>query len=173
MAVSHIETDRMIKESGIPYTILLNNLYADVLPQFFGSQVLEKGIFLPAGDGRASYIKRAEIAEIAASILTSEGHEGKEYAIANAENYSLQDAAGILSDLSGKPVKYINPSAEQYSETLGTAGVPADAVAFLAAFSEAIKQGEFETAASDTERFLGRKPSTLRDFLKETYFLQK
>ena len=170
VATSHIETDKLVKASGIPYTIMQNGLYADVLPMFFGEKVLDTGIYLPSGNGKAAYIKREDIAKAAVAILTSEGHEGKEYKIVNTKNYSLQDAAGILSELSGKPVSYINPTTEEYKASLTQANVPADAVGFLASFSEAIKQGEFESSDSDIETTLGITPASLKDFFKEAGF---
>lgn len=170
LATSHINTDKMVKESGIPYTILRNGLYADVLPMFFGERVLETGIYLPAGDGKAAYITREDIAHAAVNILTTEGHEGKEYKIENTENYSLHDAAGILSDLLGKPVSYTSPTVDEYTTTLTQAGVPKEVVGMLASFSTAIKDGEFETESSDIEKFLGAAPSTLREYFAEVYF---
>lgn len=170
IAKAHIETDKLIRGSGIPYTILLNGLYADVLPMFFGDKVFEKGIFLPAGRGRAAYITRNEVAEASANILLSKGHEGKEYVVANTENYSFQDAAELLSEISGKPVKYENPDAEVYSGTLTRAGLPSEFISMMASFSEGIKQGEFETHHSDMEKLLGRKPSSLKFFFQQAYF---
>ena len=166
LATSHIETDKLIKASGISYTIMLNGLYADVLPMFFGDKVLETGIFLPAGDGKAAYTTRLDIAEAAANLLTTEGHENKEYKITNTENYSLQDAAGILSDLSGKSVSYTSPTAEVYTDTLSKAGVPMEYIGMFASFSEAIKQGEFKTSTTDLEKLLGRKPVTLKNYFE-------
>jgi NAD(P)H dehydrogenase (quinone) len=166
VATSHIETDKLIKASGIPYTIMLNSLYADVLPMFFGDKVLETGIFLPAGDGKVPYTTRLDIAEAAANLLTTEGHENKEYIIANTENYSLQDAAGILSELSGQSVSYTSPTAEVYTDTLSKAGVPVEYIGMFASFSEAIKQGEFKTSTTDLEKLLGRKPVTLKNYFK-------
>lgn len=170
VAHSHIATDKMIKESGIDYTIMLNGLYADVLPMFFGEKVFETGIFLPAGNGKAAYTTRNEIAEAAANILSSEGHENKEYVIANTENYSLQDAAGFLSELSGKEVSYTNPTAELFTDTLSNAGVPVEYVGLFAGFSEAIKQGEFENYNTDLKNILGRTPGSLKDYFKTAYF---
>lgn len=166
VATSHIETDKLIKASGIPYTIMLNSLYADVLPMFFGDKVLETGIFLPAGDGKVPYTTRLDIAEAAANLLTTEGHENKEYIIANTENYSLQDAAGILSELYGQSVSYTSPTVEVYTNTLSKAGVPVEYIGMFASFSEAIKQGEFKTSTTDLEKLLGRKPVTLKNYFK-------
>jgi NAD(P)H dehydrogenase (quinone) len=170
IAKSHIETDKIIRESGISFTILLNGLYADVLPMFFGEKVFETGIFLPAGDGKAAYVSRNDIAEAAANIISTPGHEGNEYVLANSENYSLQTAAELLASLSGKPVSYQQPDAKEYRAVLTNAGVPAEFISLMADFSEAIKQGEFETNHSDMEELLGRKPASLKEFFQQAYF---
>ena len=170
IASSHIETDKLVKESGIPYTIMLNGLYADVLPFFFGDHVFDNGIQLPAGNGAAAYILRNDIAEAAANILTTDGHQGKTYHISNTEKYTMQQVANILSELSGNEVTYISPSTQEYINGLTIAGIPAQTVSMLAGFSEAIRQEEFDTADSDIVTLLGRKPARLKDFFKQTYF---
>jgi NAD(P)H dehydrogenase (quinone) len=169
VAKSHIETEKLIKASGIPYTIMMNGLYADMLPIFFGEKVLETGIFLPAGDGKAAYATRNDMAEAAANILLDEGHKNKQYVITNSDNYSLQDAASILSELTGNSISYTKPSSTLYTETLTKAGVPAEYVGIFASFSEAIRQGEFETSSTDLERLLGRAPATLNEYFTSVY----
>lgn len=170
LASSHIETDKLLKESGIPFTIMLNGLYADVLPMFFGEQVLDNGIQLPAGNGAAAFVAREDIAEAAANILSTDGHEGKTYHITNTENYTMQQAANILSELSGKEVSYYSPSTEDYVSVLTLGGLPKETVGILAGFSEAIRQEEFESMGSDIEPLLGRKPGSLKEFFQKTYF---
>jgi NAD(P)H dehydrogenase (quinone) len=169
VAKSHIETEKYIKASGIPYTIMLNSLYADVLPMFVGEKVLETGIFFPAGDGKTSFATRLDMAEAAASILAGEGHENKEYVVASSSKYSLNDVAAILSELSGKKITYTSPATEVYIETLSKAGVPIEYAGVFAGFGGAIKQGEFDTATSDLEKLIGRKPTALSDYLKSVY----
>jgi NAD(P)H dehydrogenase (quinone) len=166
---SHIATDKLIKASGIPYTIMLNGIYADMLPIFFGEKVLETGIFLPAGDGKAAYATRNDMAEAAANILTGTGHENKEYIVTNDTNYSLQETADILSELTGKKVSYAKPSATLYTETLTAAGVPSQYVGMFASFGEAINQGEFESLSTDLSKLIGRKPTSLKEYLKTVY----
>ena len=170
LAKSHIATEQAIKESGIPYSILRNGLYADVLPMFLGAEVLEKGIFFPAGEGKVAFATREEMAEAAANILlTGNGHAGTEYTIANNTNYSFTDIAGLLTDLTGKKVAYSNPEANVYADALLAAGVPAVAVSLFGGFAEAVKQGEFDSKRSDLEFLLGRKPAPLIEYLRSTY----
>ncbi|MEI6577213.1 MAG: SDR family oxidoreductase [Bacteroidota bacterium] len=169
VATAHIETDKYIKKSGIPYTLMLNGLYADVLPMFFGEKVMETGVFLPAGDGKVSYMTRREMAEAAANILSSEGHANKTYVISNTENYSLFEAADILSEIAGKKVTYLNPSAERFIEAMTNMGVPQDGIMAMSSFSEAIRVGEFETSHTDIIQLLGRAPLSLKEYLGTVY----
>lgn len=169
VAKSHIETERLIKGSGIPYTIMLNTLYADMLPIFFGEKVLGSGIFLPAGEGKAAFATRSDMAEALARVLSTPGHENKEYVIANSSNYSMEDAAGILSEITGRKVSYARPTEPSFREEMAKAGVPQEYVGMFASFSEAIRQGEFETNRSDLETLIGRKPTPLKEFLKTIY----
>lgn len=169
LAKSHIDTENLIKASGMTYTILKNNLYLDALPMFFGEQVLETGIFLPAGDTKSAFALRNDMAEATANILTSEGHGNKEYSFSNTENISLQEIAQNLSEIVGKQVNYVSPPQAVYVETLTKANVPAEYIGMFAGFAEAIKQGEFSAEKTDLENLLGRKPTTAKAFLKELY----
>jgi NAD(P)H dehydrogenase (quinone) len=166
---SHIETEKLIKESGLNYTIFRNNLYLDALPMFFGEQVLTTGIFLPAGDAKSAFALRNDMTEATANVLTSQGHENKVYSINNTENVSLQEIAQDLGEIVGKQINYVSPPQDIYVETLTAAGVPAEYVAMFAGFAEAIKQGEFSAEKTDLENLLGRKPTTAKAFLKEVY----
>ena len=167
---SHITTTRHLKDSGLAYTLLNNNLYADVLPMFIGDKVLETGIFFPAGDGKAPFATRENMAEAAANILTSDGHENKAYAISSGVTYTFSDVADILSELSGNTINYVSPEKEVYVETLTKAGVPAEYVNLFAGFGDAINQGEFDLPNNTLETLIDRKPTALKDYLKAIYF---
>lgn len=169
LAQSHIDTDNAIKASGMQYTIFRNNLYLDVLPMFLGEKVLESGIYFPAGEGKAAYVSRNDLAEAAAIVLSSEGNENKEYAMNNIENYSMYDVAKTLSTITNKEVPYLNPISEEYAETLKSAGVPVEYIGMFVGFAAAIQQEEFNTESSDLKKLLGRKPVSLSEFLKQVY----
>ncbi len=169
LATTYIATEKLIKTSGITYTFMRNSLYAEVLPMFMGEKVLETGIFLPTGNGKTAFTTRLNMAEAAANILTSEGHENKEYSIANESNYSFNEVASILSELSGKQITYFSPENEVFKDTLLKASVPDELVTMIAAFCEAIKQGEFNKTGNDLGKLLGRKPTTLKEYLKSVY----
>jgi len=170
VAQSHIQTEKWLKESGIEYTILRNNLYMDFLPGFIGEKVLETGvIYVPAESGRISAVLRSEMAEAAASILVTAGHEGKEYNFTNTEAVSYQEIAEAISAVSGKTISYISPSAEDYQKTLSSYGVPAEVVGIFSSFAVAQAKGELDVVSSDLEKLLGRKPLSVIHFLSRLY----
>lgn len=166
---SHIETEKLIKSSGIPFTILRNNLYLDVLPTLLGKDVLNKGVFFPAGNGKIAFALRSEMAEAAVNILINDNHENKEYFISNSENITFQEITDILSNLTGKNLTYLDPSKEEYIQVLSNAGVTPAYIEMFAGFAEAINDGEFENTNNDLEILLGRKPTTIKAFLAESF----
>lgn len=170
VAESHMNTEKWLAESGMDYTILLNNVYMDFIPMFIGDQVLETGtIYLPVEDGQGAFALRSDMAEAAANVLTGEGHENKTYDFGNTESYSFQDVADILSEISGKEINYVSPSVGEFMKTMKEAGVPDAAAGMSAGFSSAIAQGEFTKANDDLKKLLGREPVSLKEFLTQVY----
>lgn len=168
---SHFQTEDYIKESGMANTILRNNLYADGIPFFVGEKVLETGIYLPSANGKVPYALRREMGEAAANVLLQSGHENKTYEIAGNELYSYHDVAKILSELSGKSVTYTDIEASVFTEQLKQIGVPEIGIFIATGFSTDIKNEQYEIVTNDLEKLLGRKPTNLKDSLKEIYKL--
>lgn len=168
---SHFQTEDCIKESGLKYTFLRNSLYMDMIPVYVGDKVFEKGINLPAGNGKVAYALRREMGEAAANILLQNGHENKIYEITGSELYSYEDIAKALSELSGKHIAYTDMEAAKLAEQLQQADVP-EAVRFIInGFATDTKNHQFENISKDLENLLGRRPVALTEGLKELYRL--
>ena len=97
-------------------------------PMFLGDDVMETGIFYPAGEGKVPFAPRREMAEATAAVLADDGHENSEYVFANNRYYSMHDIAEILSGIFNRKVVYHNPPREVYVEELKKAGVPQQAI---------------------------------------------
>jgi NAD(P)H dehydrogenase (quinone) len=170
VAKSHLQTEAWLKESGMDHTILKNTLYMDFVPAFIGDQVLETGvIYLPAGQGNVGAVLRSEMAEATAHVLASSDHAGKTYRFTHQEAFSYQDVAQHLSDITGKTIQYISPTADEYAHTLTELGVPAAYIGLFSSFAVAQANGELDTVGSDLERLLGRKPTDVKTFLAQVY----
>jgi len=171
---AHLITELMIRQSGLNYSFLKHSLFAEVLPMFMGNEVVNAGmIYLPAAGGRASYTSRADMALAGVEVLLGEGHENKTYEISADKSYSFYDIAEILTELSGKEVKYNSPDVETFTAALLHTGVPHDQIKTMTAFCKAIAQGEFDFPDTTLERLIGRKPESMKDFLRKSYKMEE
>ncbi|WP_028297624.1 SDR family oxidoreductase [Olivibacter sitiensis] len=170
---SHVQTEQWIKESGIAYTLLRHNLYAEVIPMFLGTkeQILQsKAVYLPTGNGKAAFAPRKDLAEAAAIILSnSKGHEHKTYEFNGSEEITFEQVAVILSDVLGEQINYVSPEIKAFESTLTSFGLPAEVVATVSSFSQGIANGEFDQQHNDLENILGRKTQAIAEFLSEVY----
>jgi NAD(P)H dehydrogenase (quinone) len=167
---SHAQTEQALKDSGLTYTILQNGIYLEMIPLFAGAQVAETGVILfPAQAGKANWVLRAELAEAAAHVLTTEGHENKTYVLANPEATSFQDIAQNLSDRLGKNIRYQSPPVEEFQAILQQAGVPQVYLGLFTMWARAVAQGMLEVEHTTLATFLGRQPTTMAQFITQVY----
>lgn len=167
--IDHFQTEDYIKDSGITYTFMQHNLYAEMIPFYIGKQVMETGIIFPAGEGRVPFSLRDEMGEANANVLTRQGHENKTYNIGSPVSYSFQDIARILSDIKGNVVPYNSPDLSSYIEELKANGAPEIMIKAVTGFSAAMRNGDFDLPGNDLANILGREPADISGFLKSVY----
>ncbi len=167
---SQLETEQFLKESGIEYTILQNGIYMEMIPIFAGDKVTEKGVIMfPAEDGKASWVLRDELAEATAHILTTAGHQNKTYTLTNTESISFEEIAKDLSVVLNKDVHYKSPSVGEFEAILKDVGVPEVYIGMFTMWAKAQAKGVLDLKDDTLASFLGRKPTTVREFIKTIY----
>ena len=167
LMIEHFETEDYIIASGIKYTFFRNILYMDAIPQFIGGNIaLEKRIFLPAGDGKASFALRSEIGEAMANVLLNEESENKIYNFTGNKAYSFYDIANVLSELFGKEVKYTNVETAVFEGMMKQRNLPEPIIQKIVDFITDIKNNQEADTYPDLENQLGRKPTNLKDGLR-------
>ena len=167
---SHVQTEEFLKSSGILYTILQNGIYLEMIPVFAGGNVVETGVTMfPAQAGKASWVLREELAEAAAVVLTTEGHENKTYLLTNTESVSFREIANELSGTLGKEVRYHSPSVTEFESILKQAGVPDVYISMFTMWATAQAQGALDLEDATLASFLGRKPATVKQFVDSVY----
>lgn len=168
----HLHTEQKLKESGLIYTILQHGIYADMIPIFAGEHLLQnRTIYLPAGDGKTTYVVRTDFGEAGANVLLDETgkYDNKSIELGGAEGLSWVDVAKLISEITGAKIDYVSPSNEEFTETLTKAHVPAEYIGLFTAFSNAGKEGEFENVTDNLKSIFGREPETVKEYLKTVY----
>ncbi|MFS3860128.1 SDR family oxidoreductase [Proteus mirabilis] len=164
--VEHVETEKMLADSGLSYTLLRNGWYTE---NYLASvpAALEHGIFLgAAGDGKIASATRADYALAAARVISEEGHIGKVYELAGDEAWTLEQLAKELTKQSGKQVIYNNLSQADFVAALKTAGLP-DKLSNMLADSDigASKGGLFDDSHT-LSKLIDRPTTTLAESIK-------
>jgi NAD(P)H dehydrogenase (quinone) len=172
LMVEHFETEDYILASGLQYTFFRNILYMDAIPQFIGGKIaLEKGIFLPAGEGKVSFALRSEMGEAMANVLLEAKNESNIYNFTGDKSYSFYDIATILTELSGNEIKYSNVETNVFESMMKQRNLPEPVIQKIVDFITDIKNNQEAAIYNDLEIQLGRKPSDLKDGLKVLFGL--
>ena len=116
----HRQAEKIIEESGIPFTFLRPNFFMQNFITFYSHFIKTQGAFyVPAGDAKASFVDVRDIAAVAVQALLSgssknseSNHTRKAYDITGGEALSYGQTAEILSKEIGKTMKYVNISDE-------------------------------------------------------------
>jgi NAD(P)H dehydrogenase (quinone) len=165
---SDLFTEQVLKSSGLDYTILYNPPFMDLLSFYYGSNPYERGIKVPANNGKMAPATRNEISEAHAEILSTQGHENKTYSLGGSESVSFSDIAKILSELKGQPVEFTTITPEEYIDSIVAQGPPQHVAEFITSWVVAIEEGEFEQQSGDLEQLLGRKPIIFKEYIAST-----
>jgi NAD(P)H dehydrogenase (quinone) len=164
--VEHVETEKLLAESGIPFALLRNGWYSE---NYLASApaALAHGVFIgAAGEGKIASATRADYAAAAARVVSEDGHAGKVYELAGDNAWTLSELAAELSKQSGKAVVYQNLSEADFAAALKGVGLP-EAFANLLADSDtgASKGGLFDDSHT-LSKLIGRPTTPLAESVK-------
>jgi len=152
----HYATEQSIERSGIPFTILRVNSYANNVFWWL-PPILASGRWITsAGEGRTAYIDRLDVARTAAAALTNSEALGR-VDLGGPEALSTSDIASIAKDIFD-----ISIALQQVA-----AGLPAGVAKHLTSVDATTRNGGFDGVNDLVVRLTGVPPRRFRDFLIE------
>ena len=166
LATEHKATEGLLAESGIPYVLLRNGWYWENYTNGL-AQTVERGVlFGAASEGRVAAAARADYAEAAAVVLTSDGHDGKTYELGGDERLTYAELAEKISAVSGRTVVYQDLPRAEYASVLKEAGLPEPVVNMLADSDAGVAAGALDVDSGDLQKLLGRSSTPVADVLR-------
>jgi uncharacterized protein YbjT (DUF2867 family) len=126
-------------------------------------------ITVPTGDGAEAFVDAEDIAAVAAATLASPGaHAGAQYAPTGPEALTVSDAAAIIADVTGHPVKHDDIDRQAWLDGSVAAGVPAEYGEVLRMLTETMASGHGSQPNSDVQSVTGAPPVTFASFARRT-----
>lgn len=166
LAKEHVETEKLILESGLSYTFLRNNWYNENYLANVNPAIEHGALYGAAQNGQISSASRQDYAEAAAEVLTTHGHDNKTYELAGSDSFTLTDMAAYISEASKKEVKYQDLSPEQYTDALLQAGLPKALVEVIVDADKETVNGAMYSDSKDLETLLKRKTTSIQYQIK-------
>jgi NAD(P)H dehydrogenase (quinone) len=164
-ARDHAATEERIRASGLEHTFLRSCMYAEYVPLFASPEGVIRG---PAGEGRAAFVARDDVADVAAAVLRApDGHAGRTYDITGPEALTLDEAAAIVSEAAGRKVVYERETLEQARESRRPSGAPDWEIEGWVTSYAAIADGSLEAVSDTVARIAGHAPRSLAEVLRE------
>jgi NAD(P)H dehydrogenase (quinone) len=156
----HYATEQLPARAA-PHVVLRNG----VLP--FARQIpgwREQGTIVgAAGDGRISAASLVDLADAAATVLTTTGHESAVYELGSDDPFTMPELAVELSRQAGENIPYVQLSVDGFKAHLLGAGHSEVAAERRANVDRAIAAGEYLIDSGDLRRLVGRPLITLRN----------
>lgn len=167
----HRQVEKMMEDTAIPFTFLRPNFFMQNFVNFFSQSIKEQGAFyLPAGDGRVSFVDVRDIASVAVQTLTKNNvgrHNGKAYNITGPEAISYGDVARILSDQLGKKISYVDISEDAARKGMKESGWDDWTINYMMELFNIIRMGYLSQVSSVIEEVTEKRAISFNQFAKD------
>ncbi len=163
----HRITEHYIRHSGLDFTFLRDNFYADNVLEELPAIQAAGALRWPSDEGRCAYVARDDVAAAAAAVLTGEGHEAKTYTLTGPEALTNAEVAAVLSDVLGRDIPLQVIGRDAYKREIMETGAPDWAADGALASFDSMAQGFCEEIFPDCENLIGRRSLTMRDVLEK------
>ena len=170
----HRQAEKVIEESGIPFTFLRPNFFMQNFVTFYSHFIKTQGAFyVPAGDAKASFVDVRDIAAVAVQALNGSSKNGtanhirKAYDITGGEALSYGQAAEILSKEIGKKVNYVNISDEDARKGMKDMGADEWTINSMIELFGITRAGYLSETSSAVEQVTGNKPISFSQFARD------
>jgi NAD(P)H dehydrogenase (quinone) len=163
----HAATEASLLASGVDYTILRNNIYADYLVPSLVEAVTSGKYVNARGAGRIAWVAREDCAGTAAgALVTARGKAVLD--VTGPEPLSSTDVAEIASELTKKPIVHVSVSSEELEAAMIGRGTPEPLANLFASLDDGVEKGLFANVTDTVQRYAGRAPTSVRAFLAKS-----
>jgi uncharacterized protein YbjT (DUF2867 family) len=162
-------TERLLQASGAEWTILRSSWFSQNFSEsFLLDAVLSGEVALPVSDVPEPFVDVEDIADVAVAALTEEGHVGQCYELTGPRLLTFADAIGEIAAATGREIRFVRISPEQYAAALAAQGVPPDVVSLLVYLFTTVLDGRNANLTDGVRRAVGREPQDFRDYARLT-----
>jgi uncharacterized protein YbjT (DUF2867 family) len=165
--------ERVVQEvsekAGAEWTIVRCAWFSQNFSEsYFLEPILSGDVALPAGEVPEPFVDAEDIADVAVAALTEEGHAGQLYELTGPRLLTFEEAIGEIAYASGRKIRYVPVSVQEYASMLAEQEVPADYVWLLTYLYTEVLDGRNAYLTDGVQRALGREPRDFAAYVLDT-----
>ncbi|KIL51025.1 SDR family oxidoreductase [Jeotgalibacillus campisalis] len=167
--IHHYKNEKLIKKTGIPYTFIRAGYFMQNLNDFLLQELKErKRIFVPAGNGKTSFVDARDLAEIAVMALRNPSlHQNKSYVITGNEALTFYEVAKRMTHILETPVEYTNPSVKEFKSWMLSQGADSSFINVVTGIHFPTKLGLAKGISNDFEKITGKKQTSINEYIRD------
>src|ERR671921_85204 len=156
------------EEAGIGWTIVRCAWFMQNFDEyFFLEPILSGEVALPSWDVPEPFVDAEDIADVAVAALTEDGHAGEIYELTSPRLLTFEEAVGEIAKATGREIRFVPVSLEEYESMLAEADVPSEVVSALTFLFGEVLDGRNAYLTDGVRRALGREPKDFSDYARE------
>jgi len=157
--------ERRLMESGLAWTILRPTAFHQSVD---AAVIARKGELLsPQGDAGSPFIDARDIADVAAAVLTGDGHAGRIYDLTGPESLTQRQVAALVAEAFGRPVACRPVDDGEALRGLLEGGMDPGFARSMIAHWQAYRAVPASLISGWTGILTGHAPRTLRAYVEE------
>ncbi|WP_028602996.1 NAD(P)H-binding protein [Ottowia thiooxydans] len=160
----HEASEAHARASGLRYTFLRNNHYAENLETALQRAHTSGELSLPGARGKVAYIARQDVAAATAGALALSQVEAS-YELSGPEALDLFEVADLASEAWGRKITARDMPADEYRSLLIARGLSPFAAEGQVGIRLASGAGEYGEITRNAEQLAGRALRTMRQYL--------
>jgi uncharacterized protein YbjT (DUF2867 family) len=165
----HAEADQAVRSSGMEWTVLRSTTFASNTLSW--ADAIRDGSPVPnmLGDSRQGVIDPADVAAVAAELLTSAGgaHSSRTYDLTGPELLSTPDQAAMLGAALGRPVELVDTPPAVLGAQMLADGMDPNAVDEMVTGLSWAGAGHNAVVTEDVTQILRRSPTPFDRWIQQ------
>jgi len=162
----HLATEQYLATAGIDHVLLRNNWYHENYGQTLETARQTGSVLTSAGEGLVASAARADYAEAAAVVLTTDSPVKPVHELAGDVAWTQAELAAALSEVLDTTIAVSQVTPEQQTAILVEAGLDEGTAGFVTAIDAATAQGDLALTNGDLRALLGRPTPPLVETLR-------
>ncbi|MDQ3280650.1 MAG: SDR family oxidoreductase [Acidobacteriota bacterium] len=164
----HRPVEQAIEASGLAWTHLRPNSFMQNMQNYLIGTITSQGAFYSSiGDSKMSHIDVRDIGAVAVKTLTGGGHDSQAYSLSGPAALSYDEVAKILSDATGRTIRYVNVTDDDVKQALMGGGAPEGYANAYVDLLRYYRTGEGGRVTDTVRQILGRDPISFEQYARD------